>query len=231
MQATRPDKHLLDFVSAKKGQLLSASGNVTAFLDTSGPVMLNGQRCPTTVRSAECQVLTSALKCPQCVSYRNTMRAMYHRWQKRKSSSPIHSASTHTNDCWLTTPERKIKTSLLKLHVRSAESTVKYLKDKINASTRKLGVDVNDSLHTAQILDNYPEGSFHRLFWDQQAKALSTAPRQRRWHPMLICGVSILKMLSTAAYDSLRGILQLPHPSSLTRAAHKFVPFNCGIQQ
>ena len=237
--AGHPDKHLLDFVSAKKGQLLSASGNVTAFLDTSGPVMLNGQRCPTTVRSAECQVLTSALKCPQCVSYRNTMRAMYHRWQKRKSSSPIHSTSTHTNDRWLTTPERKIKTSLLKLRVRSAESTVKYLKDKINASTRKLGVDVDDSLHsglesimsanTSQILDNYPEGSFHRLFWDQQAKALSTAPRQRRWHPMLIRWCLHLKMLSTAAYDSLRGILQLPCGRTLQDYT-RWIKADCGVQ-
>ena len=138
MQATRTSIYLI-LSQQRKGNCSQHLAMLQHFyIDTSGQVMLNGQRCPTTVRSAECQVLTSALKCPQCVSYRNTMRAMYHRWQKRKSSSPIHSTSTHTNDRWLTTPERKIKTSLLKARVRSAESTVKYLKDKINASTRKL---------------------------------------------------------------------------------------------
>ena len=102
-----------------------------------------------------------------------------------------------------------MKTTQLRKRIKSAESAVKYLKDKIAASTQKLGVDVDDSLHNglegimleenAAIQEKYAEGSFHRLFWDQQIKALSTTPRQRRWHPMLIRWCLHMKMLSSSS--------------------------------
>lgn len=103
---------------------------------------------------------------------------------------------------------------------RSAEAMVKYLKKKIETSTENLGVNVDDSLHeglegvmgeqTSSIREQYADGTFHRLFWDQQIQAISKNPKQRRWHPMLIRWCLFLRMKSSSAYDALRGILKLP---------------------
>lgn len=100
-------------------------------------------------------------------------------------------------------------------------------------------MDVDDSLHsglqsilsekTSSILEKYPEGSFHRLFWNQQVEALATSPKQRRWHPMLIRWCLHLRMLSPAAYDSLRGILRLPCGRTLQDYT-RWVKADCGVQ-
>ena len=81
-----------------------------------------------------------------------------------------------------------MKTTEMKQRIRSAEASVKYLKQKIAISMQQLGVVVDDSLHsglegimqgnTTNIQEKYAEGSFHRLFWDQQMKAMSTGPKQ-----------------------------------------------------
>lgn len=140
--------------------------------------------------------------------------------------------------------------------MKSAEAAVKYLKKKIEASTKRLSVEVDDSLHsglegnkremresnnyfsfnegivteqTSSIRERYPDGSFHHLFWDQQVKALATTPKQRRWHPMLIRWCLHLKMLSTSAYESLRGILQLPCGRTLQDYT-RWVKADCGVQ-
>lgn len=144
--AGNPDQHFVEMVEAKKGKLLSPSGTVAAFVDRNAPILLNGKIVHATVRSSECQILTSASKCPQCVRYRDTVRAMHHRWQKRKPS--LQPTSSHINDRWLTTPEKKLKTCMLRQRVRSAEAAVKYLKEKIKISTSKLGVDIDDPLHS-----------------------------------------------------------------------------------
>ena len=81
----------------------------------------------------------------------------------------------------------------------------------------------------ASIREKYPDGSFHHLFWDQQVKALATTPKQRRWHPMLIRWCLHLKMLSTSAYESLRGILQLPCGRTLQDYT-RWVKGDCGVQ-
>lgn len=78
----------------------------------------------------------------------------------------------------------------LTTRVRSAESLVKYLKKKIECSVNKSGVSIDDSLHdglssvmsefTSYVEEKYEKNSFHRLFWNQQAKMATTDPKQRR---------------------------------------------------
>ena len=67
------------------------------------------------------------------------------------------STHRHVNERWLTTPERKEKTVNLKHRVRSAESIVKYMKEKIIASTQKFGTVIDDSLHNGleQIMEEH----------------------------------------------------------------------------
>ena len=130
----------MEMAEAKKGKLMSSSGDVAAFVDSNAAVQLNGQSYSVTVRSAKCQILTSAIKCPECISYRDIIRSIHHRWQKHLNTSPSKLTGTHShvNDRWLTTPEKKEKTSKLKRRVRSAEGMVKYMKEKISASTEQL---------------------------------------------------------------------------------------------
>lgn len=51
----------------------------------------------------------------------------------------------------------------------------------------------------------YSEGSFARLFWEEQLKAASlTNIKQVRWHPVMIKWCLNLKLLSSSAYHALR---------------------------
>ena len=166
---------------------------------------------------------------------------MYHRWLKRQNASPSQVASTHShaNERWLNTPQRKVKTLKLKKRVRSAEKKVKYMEDKIAASTEKLAVHLDDSLHgdlkyimneqNETIQQQYKEGTFHCLFWDQQLEVMSKYPTQRRWHPMLIRWCLHLRMISSAAYDALRDILTLPCGRTLQDYTH-YIKAGVGIQ-
>ena len=146
--AGHPDQHFVDMVEARKEKLFTASGTIAAFLDKSFQVALHGHSCLATVRMSGCQILCSTVKCTHCVGYRDVLRAMYHRWRKWEISPSRPSTSSHINDRWLTTPEKKMKTNQMRIRIRSAESAVKYLKEKIAASTEKRGVYVDDSLHT-----------------------------------------------------------------------------------
>ena len=77
--AGHPDQQFVDMVEARKGKLFKSSGEVAAFVDRSSQITLHGQIYHATVRTAVCQLLTSSVKCPQCVSYRDTIRSIHHR--------------------------------------------------------------------------------------------------------------------------------------------------------
>ena len=124
--AGHPDQHFIEMVQAKskKGELLSSTGTMTGYIDRAAPVDMNGQTFSVTLRSSSCQLLTPTTKCPVCVAYRDTVRSMHHRWVK-KTSSTAGSSSSHVNDKFLRTPERKEKVEALKKRVRSAEKSVR----------------------------------------------------------------------------------------------------------
>ena len=181
-----PDQHFQHLTEAKKGKLTNSSGEITAYIDKTASVVLNGQSYSRTVRSSQCHILTSSIKCPDCVSYRDSIRSMYHRWQTRINASPSRSQSSshcHVNDKWLNTPQRKAKLSKLQHRTKLADTKIKYLQKKIAASIEKRGVDVDDSLQTGLekiiaeqtniVRKQYAVGSFHHLFWDQQIEAMS----------------------------------------------------------
>ena len=194
-----PDPHFDAMANARKGKFTSSSGDTVAYLDTNCAVELKGQKYTETVRSSKCCLLICGTKCSECVAYRDTLRSIHHRWSKKLNQSPSKVTSTHShaNERWLNTPQRKEKVLQLKSRMRASEKRVKYMEGKIKEFMEKKGVQVDDPLHaglnqimndhTREIQKNYEEGSFHRLFWDQQTKNLSKYPTQRRWHPMLIC--------------------------------------------
>ena len=72
--------------------------------------------------------------------------------------------------------------------------------------------------NTSSIHGAFPEGSFRRVFWDQQLEnSKKTDSRQYRWHPLIIKWCLNLKLMSSAAYHGMRssGFVTLPSERTL----------------
>ena len=207
--------------------------DVVASIDSSAPVHLNGVTYTQTVRKSTCEILTSDTKCGQCVNYRDTLRKSFHRWKKGKESPSQcrRTVSTsHTNLRYLNTPEKRQRYRILKMRSDTAERKVKKMMERL---TEKDGVELEADLHndmqvimnemTGAVRKEHSEGSFCRIFWDEQLKALQTKDsRKIRWHPALIKWCLHLKFKSTSAYHALRssGVLTLPSERTLFDYSH-----------
>lgn len=243
--AGHPDLHLCSFIEAKHNKLTCENGNVVAYLDTTCCVTLNGETYQQTIRTASCQLLVHGVKCAACVEYRSSLRALHNRWMKRKNRSPsTHIApGSHTALCRLTTPERNARFSNVKARANAAERQVKRLQEKIQASTTRIGVTVGEELHnelttimmecSEEIQQQHPENSLQRLFWEQQLQATQAkCCTQVRWHPLIVRWCLHLKLLSSAAYHSLRstGFIKLPSERTLRDYTH-WIQSGTGVQQ
>ena len=224
----QPDNHFVKMVTAKKGKILSNDGKFVAFVDE-----VDGKK---TVRTCNCELLVSDSKCSSCQSYRSNLRAIYSKWSKRQAENvQISDSSSHTNDRYLNTPEKKMKADDLKKRVHAAEASVKRLKEKIKKLTEDHGETIDNELHSdllsimqsnnEDVKKAYPEGSFSRLFWEEQLQAASAKrPCQVRWHPVMIKWCLNLKLLSGSAYHALRtsGFIKLPSERTLRDYVHYF---------
>jgi len=84
---------------------------------------------------------------------------------------------------------------------------------------------------TKQVHSAYPEGSFQRLFWDQQIQASSHSnPKSMKWHPIFIKWSLYLKYLSGKSYELLRKskCIKLPSKSTLRDYTHH-IPSKTGF--
>ena len=78
--------------------------------------------------------------------------------------------------------------------------------------------DNGESIHS-----NHKEGTFQRLFWDQQmAAAKLSDPRQMRWHPHMIRWCLHLRLVSAGGHRLLResGTIKLPSERTLSDYTH-----------
>ena len=156
---------------------------------------------------------------------------MAHSHHSRKSSDSLK----FTNNKYLNTPQKAKKLMSLQSRASVAEKEIKRLKLKIEKLSTLNSVIVDEPLHqdlstimgeqNQSIESKFPEGTFRRLFWQQQLKAAQvTDSRQMRWHPMMIMLCLTLKLLSTSAYHSLRtsGFITLPSERTLRDYTHYF---------
>ena len=216
------------------GKIFSSNGQVTASVDHYASVTLNGEHHHVTVRTGSCELVGKSQKCSSCKSYRDTLRAMYNRWCKRRTCE-MSDTSSHSNERYLNTPEKKAKMSKLKQRAHMAEKEIQKLRVRIAELTQQQGDSIDPILHGDlltimnenydQIKQAYPEGSFARLFWEEQLKAASVKdPRQIRWHPLMIKWCLNLKLISSAAYHTVRtsGFLRLPSERTLRDYTHYF---------
>lgn len=136
---------------------------------------------------------------------------------------------------YMNTPEKKAKVLELKKRVQVAENEARKLQVKIEMLTQQQGESVDNGLHgdlldimkenTPEIEKAYPEGSFKRLFWEEQLRAASKKDsRQVRWHPLIIRWCLNLKLLSSSAYHAVRtaGFISLPSERTLRDYSNYF---------
>lgn len=223
-----PDEIFLSMASSRKGQFLASNKDVKASVENHTNVFFNNTLYASTIRTASCSLLVQGGQCLSCKKYRGQLRAMYSRWSKKSEKMP-----KFANNRYLNTPQKKKKLRDLQARAYSAEREVKKLREKVEKLTERNGIEVQQTLsadlqsimeeNNSEIGKLYPEGTFRRLFWDQQLKATEAKDaRQMRWHPCMIRWCLNLKLLSSSAYHSLRtsGFIKLPSERTLSDYTH-----------
>ena len=85
--------------------------------------------------------------------------------------------------------------------------------EKTAGKTCWQSITVDCSLHedicrviqeTGRITAQYESGSFERLLWEHQERAVMTALQSMKWHPVLIRWCLYLRHLSSSAYNLMR---------------------------
>ncbi len=180
--AGQPDDKFVKMCEAQKRVFKNTKGEVVAYIDDHASVHFNKESFKCTVRHMKCDLLTNLDKCNHCESYRNSLRKSHSRWIK-KSSENAGNTSSHVNIRFLSTPEKKTRIIKIKKRATKSEKQNTILREKISKLTEIYGEHVNNSLHddllimmkgsSQEIYKSYSEGSFARLFWDEQLKAAS----------------------------------------------------------
>ncbi len=104
---------------------------------------------------------------------------------------------------------------------------------RIAQATSDSGVQLDEQMHTdmvsmvesssREVESMHPEGSFQRIFWEEQKKAMQCKDRcQVRWHPLIIKWCLYLWHRSSGAYETLQnsGVLKLPSQRTLRDYTH-----------
>ena len=240
--AGQPDERFVQMGTERV--LRSCNGSVVATVDDYAAVTVGEKVYTSTIRTTDCHLLVDMKCSPYCVScskYRNNLRAMYSRWS-RHHQDQVTEISSHTNTRYLNSLEKTEKLRKLKKRAVDAEQKVKSLQRRITELTTNEGESLDSSLHgdllsimtenTEDIRKKFPEGSFRRLFWEEQLKAASQKdPRQMRWHPLIVRWCLNLKLMSSSSYHALRtaGFVQLPSERTLYDYSH-FYESKAGFQ-
>ena len=143
------------------------------------------------------------------------------------------SPSSHVNYRYLATPEKIDRLRKLHHRHRLAQNKLSHLEIKLQEAIDQQAVTVDEETDSdiraimeeeeGQVLNNYAEGLFQRIFWDQQKAATSKKdPRGIRWHPLMIKFCLYLRHQSSKAYETLRdsGCIKLPSQQTLRDYSH-----------
>lgn len=187
-----PKKEYIDMASIRKWDFRGKDGKLRALVDASHPVVMKGEVYPSTIRTTECALLSDSPLCSQCRDYGPVLRSTYSRWLGTSSDE----VSKFTNNRYLTSPQKGAKLKQLQYKVSSVQKEKKVLEAKIEELTSKHGIEVEPSFHqdlfsimqdsNGKVEAQFPEGSFRRLFWEQQFQSAKKGAKQMRWHPTLI---------------------------------------------
>ena len=123
-------------------------------------------------------------------------RSTLHALASRKNSKS-ETSSIFTNYRYLSTPEKVARLSNMQHQKRLAKLKIDRLLKNFNLITDKESICIDDetsndlkhiiSEEEDEVLAKFPEGSFQRVFWEQQKKASATPDKRGfRWHPLMI---------------------------------------------
>ena len=191
---------------------------------------------------ADCEVILDSTvksgRCSACTKHRKSLCTMASR--SPKDEDPTH-PSSHTTYSVLHSPELKERLSRIHHENVCLKSQVSRLREKISAAVVNDGVTVDPELtddlkdmmekSREEVHSNYPEGSFERVFWEEQEKALSLSnAKSMKWHPVFIKWCLYLRHLSGRAYEMLResGCIRLPSQRTLRDYTH-YIPATIGF--
>ncbi|XP_065842085.1 uncharacterized protein [Oscarella lobularis] len=220
-----PDTSLVGMFRNKKRHFITNSGKATAYLDTHSPMLDEGKYVSSTIRSVGCQFLVQKgkIRCRFCQANRRSLLTALRQWKKNSAT-----ASKFTKNAVLLTPQWKSKLSTLASIKKNSDRNIRRLQKRIDDEIKNDGISVLSGFHgdmeviskeaSIEVEKNCPPGSFRRLLWDQQMKALqSKSPNGMRWHPLIIRWALNIRFKSSAAYHALRssGFLQLPSERTL----------------
>ena len=234
-----PDKHFMKMARSRKNKFVSVTGETNAIVET-GEVRVGEELFHETIRHINCEIICDDPKprCAKCALYRPNLRVMYSRYQAKANTEP----SKFSNERYLNTPQKIKKIKSLKSKVHAAKVEIHKLQERIAKLTESEGVNVGRDFHkdmysimesnNEAIAKQYPEGSFRRLFWEEQFKAAKhSSLKQMRWHPLIIHWCLNLKYLSSSCYHSLgtSGFIKLPSERTLRDYTH-FIKSKPGFQ-
>lgn len=105
------------------------------------------------------------------------------------------------------------------------------MRAKLNRSIDKDGIKLNtrDSRDiqdlckdiAGEVRNRFGEGSFIRVYWEQQLDYHTHAKKQgMRWHPLIVHFALNLKYLSSNAYKAVSGFISLPSERTLRDYTH-----------
>ena len=169
--------------------------------------------------------LSKENRCGRCTDYRKTLLALVRQAKDVPETRPQRcSASRHVNYRYLATLEKIDRLQKLHHRHRLAQKKLSHLKIMLQEAIDQQAVTVDEEIDSdiraimeeeeGQVLNNYAEGSFQCIFWDQQkAATFKKDPRRIRWHPLMIKFCLYLRHHSSKAYETLRdsGCIKLHH--------------------
>jgi hypothetical protein len=117
--------------------------------------------------------------------------------------------------------------------LRKSDKEVQYLKEQLQKVVEAKSIPVDDGMsddlqavmkdENTNITQHFPEGSFCRLFWQQQLTAASKKDKRgMHWHPLMVKWCLYLRHKSSGAYEHLRdsGCISLPSQRTLRDYTH-----------
>ena len=230
-----PGNHDIEFVRiclSRKSKFCNKRNTVMAFLDTHSAFLYKGRYVRQTVRSTSCSLLVNDAdgRCRSCTSFRSALRLMW--WRQRKADQ---SSSEFVSNSLLRTPQMRQKFRRLANERKVSLQRIRRMAQKVALFADTNGVEVPPDQHDdfigifksngASVEESFPEGSFRRVFWDQQLKSAKLkGSRGMRWHPLLIRWALNLRMKSSGAYHAMRtaGFITLPSERTLRDYTHVF---------
>ena len=137
-----PDRNFVLMCELRDGKFLSADRTIRAYKDTYCPLKLDDEVYPATVRTTNCDLLTTESKCDQCKNYRPILRAMHSR-QQRTTELIVNKRSeisSHTNFRYLTPKQQIKRISNLRKEIILQRHQIETLKTKIHCYNENAGI-------------------------------------------------------------------------------------------